>query len=126
MNFKPLLSLYLILSLGDAAATSFFNAQLQLQTTNGGAFVTGKIVFSNKDELVGVWNNLSRARLMKCNPNCEVVNSFPVSGTLVLSAKSTYRIIFGGRYSVGQKVKLVFKFKRALLEEQFAITKAGN
>ncbi len=97
------------------------SADLKLTPSYGGALLTGRINASRPDDLMGVWSSLGRARLMKCTPRCEVVKAVPISGNLILSGNSGYRVVLGGNFKVGQKVSIVLRFRQGVILNQTAI-----
>ncbi|CAM3693251.1 hypothetical protein [Deinococcus frigens] len=111
----------LLLLQGAVAQTSAgLSADLRLMPSYGGALLTGRIRVSGADELMGVWSSLGRARLMKCSPRCKVVQSLPITGSVILSGNSGYRVVLGGRFKAGQKVSLVLRFRQGVALSQTA------
>ncbi|GAA5533078.1 hypothetical protein [Deinococcus aluminii] len=101
----------LLTLLGAALATRVPAAQVGLRPSFGGAVLEGRVVAGADDELTGVWSAQGRARLLKCAPRCEAVQAIPVSGTLLMSAETPYRVAVGGEFRPGQHVKLTLRFK---------------
>lgn len=97
------------------------SVDLKLMPSYGGALLAGRIKASRPDELMGVWSSLGRARLMKCAPRCEVVPSLPISGNLILSGSSGYRVVLGGDFKPGQKVSVVLRFRQGVVLNHTAI-----
>ncbi|CAM3636276.1 DUF5666 domain-containing protein [Deinococcus saxicola] len=116
-------SLVVLLLLSGAAAQNptGLGADLKLMPSYGGAVLTGRIGVSKPDELLGVWSSLGRARLMKCAPRCEVVGSVPITGSLILSGGSGYRVVLGGNFKPGQKVSVVLRFRQGVVLNTAAI-----
>lgn len=107
---------------GSAAQSpSGLSADLKLMPSYGGALLTGRVGVSKGDELVGVWSSLGRARLLKCAPRCEVVQAIPISGSLILSGNSGYRVVLGGKFKPGQKVSIVLRFRQGVILNAAAI-----
>ncbi|MDV6374749.1 hypothetical protein [Deinococcus arenicola] len=96
-------------------------ADLKLMPSYGGALLVGRISAPRADELMGVWSSLGRARLLKCAPRCEVVKFVPVTGNLILSGSSGYRVVLGGKFKPGQKVSLVLRFRQGAVLNTAAI-----
>ncbi|WP_309569644.1 hypothetical protein [Deinococcus sp.] len=101
----------------DAHAQSAqgLSATLNLKLMHGGAIVQGRVSVPKSDDLVGVWSSIGRGRLMKCAPRCEVVDSVPVQGNLLLGSDSGYRVVLGGHLTAGQKISLVLRLRGGLI-----------
>jgi hypothetical protein len=116
MRLKGAVLTALLLVPGAAAQNpSGLSADLKLTPSYGGALLTGRIRAPKSDELMGVWSSLGRARMMKCAPRCEVVQSLPISGSLILSGSSSYRVVLGGTFKLGQKVSVVLRFRQGVV-----------
>ncbi|WP_291431465.1 hypothetical protein [Deinococcus sp.] len=94
--------------LGDAQAAA---RPLSLKPSHGGAILIGTLSVLRPDELTGVWSSLGRARLLRCLPNCEVVQAIPVPGSLNLNDSGRYRVVLGGSFKAGQKISLVLRYR---------------
>ncbi len=122
MNLKvAVLALVLLLPVAAAQNPAGLSADLKLMPSYGGAVLTGRIGVSGPDEVLGVWSSLGRARLMKCSPRCEVVTSVPITGSLILSGSSGYRVVLGGSFKPGQKVSIVMRFRQGVILNTAAI-----
>lgn len=115
------LAVFLLFPGASAQNPAGLSADLKLMPSYGGALLTGRIGASKPDELLGVWSSLGRARLMKCAPRCEVVASVPITGNLVLSGGSGYRVVLGGNFKPGQKVSVVLRFRQGVVLNTAAI-----
>ncbi len=116
MRWKGAVLAALLLLPGAAAQNPpGMSADLKLTPSYGGALLIGRIKASKADELMGVWSSLGRARLMKCAPRCEVVRAVPISGSVILSGNSGYRVVLGGDFKVGQKVSVVLRLRQGVV-----------
>lgn len=104
-----------VLVLGVALAARPPAAQVDLHPTFGGAVLLGRITASPADELTGVWSPQGRARLLRCAPRCTTVPTVPVSGALLLSSDTPYRVVVSGEFRPGQRVKLALRFSNMQL-----------
>ncbi|MGM9323117.1 hypothetical protein [Deinococcus aquaticus] len=105
-----------VLALTAAASLSAGQAAvrpLTLKPSHGGAILIGTLNVQRPDELTGVWSSLGRARLLRCLPNCEVVQAIPVPGSLNLNDSGGYRVVLGGNFKAGQKISLVLRYRNA-------------
>ncbi|QFP76970.1 hypothetical protein [Deinococcus sp. AJ005] len=122
MRLRALALAGLVLASGAVAQNPpGLSADLKLMPSYGGAVLTGRIGVSRPDEVLGVWSSLGRARLMKCSPRCEVVTSVPITGSLILSGSSGYRVVLGGSFKPGQKVSIVMRFRQGVILNTSAI-----
>ena len=69
-----------------------------------------RLLPSGSDSLTGAWADAGHARLMKCAPRCTVVKEIPLSGPLSISQSSTYRVVVGGTFKPGKRVKVLLRF----------------
>ena len=105
----------LLALLGAALAARLPVAQVGLRPSFAGAVLEGRILAGADDELTGVWSPQGRARLLKCAPRCEVVQTIPVPGALLVSAETPYRVAVGGEFRTGQHVRLTLRFREMQL-----------
>ncbi|EYB67504.1 hypothetical protein DEIPH_ctg040orf0079 [Deinococcus phoenicis] len=99
-----------LLMVGAALAARTPVAEVALRPSFGGAVLEGRVTAGADDELTGVWSSGGRARLLKCAPRCEAVQTIPVSGTLLMNAGTLYRVAVGGEFRAGQRVRLALRF----------------
>ncbi|WP_234009144.1 hypothetical protein [Deinococcus sp. NW-56] len=105
--------LLLLAGLGMALAARLPTADLGLRPAFGGAVLQGRVTVAGGDELTGVWSGAGRARLLRCTPRCETVESIPVPGTLLLGEGTPYRVVLAGEFRPGQRVRLALRFRGA-------------
>ncbi|KEF33623.1 MULTISPECIES: hypothetical protein [Deinococcus] len=105
----------LLAGLGLALAVRAPATELTLRPAFGGAVLQGRVNVGGADELTGVWSGAGRARLLRCTPRCETVESIPVPGTLPLGENTPYRVVLAGEFRPGQKVRLTLRFRQAPL-----------
>ncbi len=97
---------------------------ITLKLLDEGVLVVGTLKLARADELLGVWSSAGRARLMRCEPRCKVVQSLPVPGTLALGPDARARVVLGGTFKVGQRVGLVLRLKNSqILSVQATVTR---
>ena len=121
MKLRTAVLAALLLSGAAAQTIPGLSADLKLTPSYGGALLVGRVSASSADELMGVWSSLGRARLMKCAPRCEVVKAVPITGSLILSGSSGYRVVLGGSFKTGQKVSIVLRLRQGAVLNQTAV-----
>ncbi|CAM3161665.1 hypothetical protein DEDE109153_00365 [Deinococcus deserti] len=102
----------LIVLLAGSGSSTTAPPPLQLQLTQGGALLMGRLNIPRADEITGVWSGQGRARLLHCTPRCVVVQTLPLDRSLQLGPDARYRIVLGGKFKVGQKVSLVLRLRQ--------------
>lgn len=105
----------LLAGLGLALAARLPAADLGLRPAFGGAVLQGRVTVAGSDALTGVWSGAGRARLLRCTPRCETVESIPVPGTLLLGEGTLYRVVLAGDFRPGQRIRLALRFRQAPL-----------
>lgn len=105
----------LLAGLGIALAARPPAADLGLRPAFGGAVLQGRVTVAGGDALTGVWSGAGRARLLRCTPRCETVESIPVPGILPLGEGTAYRVVLAGDFRPGQRVRLSLRFRQAPL-----------
>jgi hypothetical protein len=88
---------------------------LGLAQTTGGVLLEAVVLPYGKDQLAGAWFEGGRARLMRCQPHCEVVSSIPLDGRAVLGGASLYRVVLAGKFRSGQRLKVALRFENLQL-----------
>lgn len=101
-----------------------FKANFNLKLITGGAMLEGTLVSGRGDELISLTSSQGRSRLLRCSPRCVAVKRMPINKTLVLSQRSLYRVVIGGKYRAGQKISITFRFANGGVLQIAA--KAGN
>ena len=97
---------------------------LTLKLMHEGVMLIGTLKLARNDQLLGVWSSVGRARLLRCEPRCKVVQDLPVPGTLTFGPDARSRMVLGGTFKVGQRVGLVFRLKNAqILSVQAVVTR---
>ena len=86
-----------------------------LRQTYGGVLLEAHLLPRGSSSLTGVWSDAGHARLMKCAPRCMVIPAIPLSTPLTVSQSSAYRVVLGGTFRPGQRVKLLLRFDQATL-----------
>ncbi|WP_420595345.1 hypothetical protein [Deinococcus sp.] len=84
-----------------------------LRPTFGGVLLEARLLPGNNASLSGAWSDTGRARLMRCAPRCSVVKSIPLDGPMTISQSSMYRVVLGGTFKPGQRVKVLLRFGQA-------------
>lgn len=98
-------------------------ASLSLRSSYGGAVLEGRVTGSQPDTLVRVSSSLGKGRLLKCSPRCNIVDSLPVS-VLTLGSRTPYRVVLGGHFRAGQKVRINLYFKKqGMISVQATVTR---
>ncbi|MBZ9714556.1 hypothetical protein [Deinococcus multiflagellatus] len=116
----PRAALAALLCVGTAPSAQALSPTLTLKLTHGGALLSGALRVARADELTGVWSSVGRARMLRCTPRCEVVEMLPVPGVLNLGTGSSYRVVLGGTFKVGQKVSLVLRYRNTQITNLMA------
>ena len=86
-----------------------------LTQTYGGVLLEASFQPRGRDRLSGAWYDGGRARLLRCAPHCQVVQSIPLNGPLMTGQSSLYRVVLAGRFRSGQHLKLVMRFENLQL-----------
>lgn len=81
-----------------------------LRPTFGGVLLIARLLPGSSASLTGVWSDTGHAKLLKCAPRCQVVDEIPLSGPLTVSQSSTYRVVLGGTFKPGKRVKVLLRF----------------
>lgn len=92
-------------SLGTPSADS-----ATLRPTFGGVLLEARLLPGSALSLTGVWSDAGHAKLLKCAPRCQVVKEIPLSGPLTISQSSAYRVVLGGTFKPGTRVKVLLHF----------------
>lgn len=96
-------------SLGPGVGTTI------LRPTFGGVLLEAHLMPRGSASLTGVWSGSGHARLMRCDPRCQVVSAIPLGSPLTVSQSSTYRVVLGGTFRPGQRVKVLLRFDASTL-----------
>jgi hypothetical protein len=99
---------------GPASAAPSVGAAT-LRPTFGGVLLEAHLLPRGNTSLTGVWADSGHARLMKCAPRCQVIPAIPLGSPLTVSQDSTYRVVLGGTFKPGQRVKVLLRFDQATL-----------
>ncbi|WP_225429823.1 hypothetical protein [Deinococcus detaillensis] len=97
-----------LLSAGVLAAPSAETATLR--PTFGGVLLEAHLLPGSAQSLTGVWSDTGHAKLLRCTPSCQVVKEIPLTGPLTVSQSSPYRVVLGGTFKVGKRVKVLLRF----------------
>ncbi|GAA4023568.1 hypothetical protein GCM10022631_42900 [Deinococcus rubellus] len=81
-----------------------------LRPTFGGVLLEARLSPGSSASLTGVWSDAGHAKLLRCAPRCQVVKEIPLSGPLTVSQSSTYRVVLGGTFKPGKRVKVLLRF----------------
>lgn len=114
----------LLAASGEAAQG--LSANVTLAPVYGGLLLSGQVSTPRPDNLTGVWSPSGRARLMKCSPRCQVVESIPLPRTLLLSSDTEYRVVMAGKFTTGHKVALVLRFRNGQILNTTAAVRAAR
>ncbi|GGJ65639.1 hypothetical protein [Deinococcus aquiradiocola] len=107
-------ALVLVPLLGSAGAPPAVEAQA-LTPTFGGVLLSASFRPRGRDELNGVWYEGGRAKLMRCEPHCVVVNEVPLDSAVMVGQDSLYRVVLAGKFRSGQRLKMVLRFSNMQL-----------
>ncbi len=86
-----------------------------LRPTFGGVLLEAHLLPGSSSSLTGVWSDSGHAKLLRCAPRCQVVSEIPLSGPLTISQSSAYRVVLGGTFKTGKRVKVLLRFGQAEL-----------
>lgn len=100
-----------LLSLGGLAVPSAETATLR--PTFGGVLLEAHLLPGSAQNLTGVWSDTGHAKLLRCAPSCQVIKEIPLAGPLTVSQSSTYRVVLGGTFKTGKRVKILLRFGQA-------------
>jgi hypothetical protein len=103
------LALLSLLLLSSAASPPTVEAGA-LTPTFGGVLLSASFRPRGRDVLNGVWSDTGRAKLMRCDPHCVVVQQVPVDSAMMVNQNSLYRVVLAGHFRTGQRLKLVMRF----------------
>ncbi len=81
-----------------------------LTPTFGGVLLSATFRPRGKDALSGVWYDGGRAKLLRCDPRCEVIKEIAFDSPLMVSQDSMYRVVLAGKFKPGQRLKMVMRF----------------
>jgi len=81
-----------------------------LRPTFGGVLLEAHLLPGNAPSLTGVWSDAGHAKLLRCAPRCQVVKEIPLSGPLTISQTSAYRVVLGGTFKPGKRIKVLLRF----------------
>ena len=81
-----------------------------LRPTFGGVLLEAHLLPGTAPSLTGVWSDAGHAKLLRCAPRCQVVKEIPLSGPLTISQSSAYRVVLGGTFKPGKRVKVLLRF----------------
>ncbi|WP_161880416.1 hypothetical protein [Deinococcus alpinitundrae] len=81
-----------------------------LRPTFGGVLLEAHLLPGNAPSLTGVWADAGHAKLLRCAPRCQVVKEIPLSGPMTISQSSAYRVVLGGTFKPGKRVKVLLRF----------------
>jgi hypothetical protein len=101
--------LALVPLLGSAGAPPQVEATA-LNPTFGGVLLTATFRPRGKDTLSGVWYEGGRAKLMRCDPHCTVVNEVSFDTAMMVGQNSLYRVVLAGKFRSGQRLRMVLRF----------------
>ncbi len=109
---------FLMPALGAVALTSLLSSAGSppvveanaLTPTFGGVLLTASIRPHGKDVLSGAWYEGGRAKLMRCDPHCSVVEQVPLDTAMMVGQESLYRVVLAGKFRSGQRLKMVLRF----------------
>ena len=96
--------------LGQFAASAPTAEGTSLRPTFGGVLLEARLLPQGSAALTGVWSDVGQARLMRCSPRCAVVKEIALSGPVALSQSSMFRVVLGGTFRPGQRVRLLLRF----------------
>jgi hypothetical protein len=103
------LALLALLLLSSAASPPTVEAGA-LTPTFGGVLLSASLRPHGRDVLNGVWSDTGRAKLMRCDPHCVVVQQVPIDSAMMVNQNSLYRVVLAGHFRTGQRLKLVMRF----------------
>ncbi len=104
-----LCALALLPLLGSAGSPPVVEATA-LTPTFGGVLLTASFRPRGKDVLSGAWYEGGRAKLMRCDPHCTVVDQVPLDSAVMVGQDSLYRVVLAGKFRSGQRLKMVLRF----------------
>ena len=81
-----------------------------LRPTFGGVLLEAHLLPGSAPSLTGVWSDVGHAKLLRCAPRCQVVKEIPLSGPLTISQTSAYRVVLGGTFKPGKRIKVLLRF----------------
>ncbi len=81
-----------------------------LRPTFGGVLLEAHLLPGSAPSLTGVWSDAGHAKLLRCAPRCQVVKEIPLSGPLTISQTSAYRVVLGGTFKPGKRIKVLLRF----------------
>ncbi|AWN23848.1 hypothetical protein DKM44_11925 [Deinococcus irradiatisoli] len=105
----------LITSLLSGALGAPVAETASLRPTFGGVLLEAHLLPGSSSSLTGVWSDAGHAKLLRCAPRCQVVSEIPLSGPLTISQSSAYRVVLGGTFKPGKRVKVLLRFGQAEL-----------
>ena len=105
-----LLTFFTVLSLLGTAQSAPTAEGNNLRPTFGGVLLEARLLPQGSASLSGVWSDAGHARLMRCSPRCTVIREIPLSGPLAVSQSSMFRVVLGGTFKAGQRVRLLLRF----------------